>query len=451
MKIDIENGKRKTAPITPPIAMSIAGSDSGGCAGIQADLKTIESIGVFGTCAITSITAQNTSGVDSVMAIPVSEVEAQIKSILSDFKVNAAKTGMLANYEIIKMVARVSNDFDFPLVVDPVMISTSGDKLLEIGSEKAYKKLIKNSQMVTPNSDEAEVLSDIVIETTDDAIEAGKKILSMGTESVLVKGGHIPSTKVVDVFVTDKETIEIDHKWIDSDITHGSGCTLSSAIVANIANGNSIKESVLSSISFVERALRYPIDIGNGPGSIHHFATIRELADRHVTLESVRMIITEMSRMDMRSLVPEVGMNIVGATNYAERVEEMAGVEGRITKTSGGVNIGTDIRFGASSHVARFLRESREYHPRLRFAMNCKFNKEIESKIEKIGWETREYLREDQDEKNTMEWGARQVFTGENLPIKVIIDRGAMGKEPMLKLLFETPEEMLSSIEALLN
>jgi hydroxymethylpyrimidine/phosphomethylpyrimidine kinase len=451
------DGKRKIAPIYPPVVLSIAGSDSGGCAGIQADLKTMESLGVFGTCAITSITAQNTMGVDSFMAIPVAEIEAQIDSILSDFEVSSAKTGMLANAQNIEMIAERSKDFEFPLVVDPVMVATSGDALLESGSEGAYKKLIKNSQIVTPNADEAAVLASMEIENVSDSIDAGEKILKMGAENVLVKGGHIKGDTVIDVLVTGEENIQIEHKWIDSEITHGSGCALSSAIAANIAKGETIRDAVYESISFVERALRYPIDVGRGPGSIHHLVDIREKAERQATIKTVRAIVLELVQIGIRPLVPEVGMNIVGSTPYAESVEEMAGVEGRITKTSEGVNIGDGVAFGASDHVARFLKEAREYHPYLRFAMNCKFDEKIELGIRKIGWETKEYSRGDQEkavresEGKTMEWGAREVFSGHGPLITKIIDRGSEGKEPMLKLVFVDSKTLISNVKTLLR
>ena len=455
--MDKKSNKRKIAPIYPPVVLSIAGSDSGGGAGVQADLKTMESLGVFGTCAITSITAQNTRRVDSVMAIPVAEVGAQIDSILSDFEVSAAKTGMLANTQNIEMIARRSKSFEFPLIVDPVMVATSGDALLESGAEEAYKELIKNSQIVTPNADEAGVLAAMEIRNISDAIDAGEKILKMGTENVLVKGGHIKGDTVVDILVTKEGNIQIEHEWIDSDITHGSGCTLSSAITANVAKGETIEDAVCESIAFVERALRYPIDVGRGPGTIHHLVELREKGERQATIEAIRSIVSEMVRMEIRPLVPEVGMNIVGSTPYAESIEEMAGVEGRITKTSRGVNIGDGVVFGASSHVARFLKEAREYHPYLRFAMNCKFNEKIELGIEKIGWETKEYNRMDQEksirenEGNTMEWGAREVFSDQGPLVAKVIDRGADGKEPMLKLVFVDSETLISDVKILLK
>tara|TARA_A100001037_G_scaffold299113_1_gene324060 strand:+ start:5683 stop:7278 length:1596 start_codon:yes stop_codon:yes gene_type:complete len=449
--------KRKIAPIRPPVVLSIAGSDSGGGAGIQADLKTMESLGVFSTCAITAITAQNTVGVDSFMPIPVMEVKSQIDSVLSDFEIGAAKTGMLANIQNIEMIANLSEDFEFPLVVDPVMIATSGDRLLERGAEKAYEKLIKNSQIVTPNADEAEVLASMEIKNASDAIDAGDRILKMGTENVLIKGGHIEEKMVVDVLVTKKGNFQIEHNWIDSDITHGSGCTLSSAIAANLAKGETIENAVYQSISFIERALRYPIDVGKGPGTVHHLVEVREMAERQLVVQTIRSTILDLVQLGIRPLVPEVGMNIVGSTSYAESVEEMAGIEGRITKTSTGVSIGDGVVFGASSHVARFLKEAREYYPHLRFAMNCKFDEKIELAIKKIGWEMGEYNRMDQGkfiretEDNTMGWGARKIFGGSDSLVTRVIDRGANGKEPMLKLVFTDSKVLISEVEKLLK
>ncbi|ELY68031.1 bifunctional hydroxymethylpyrimidine kinase/phosphomethylpyrimidine kinase [Natrinema versiforme] len=446
---------RTPAPERRPVALTIAGSDSGGGAGIQADLATMAAHGVFGTSAITAVTAQNTRGVESSFVLPIEEVEAQFAAVTDDFAVGAAKTGMLATTEVIETVANRAREFDFPLVVDPVMVATSGDRLLEPEAERAYEDLLGAATLVTPNADEAEVLTDIAVTDEESARKAGEAILETGVDAVLVKGGHVPGERVQDVLVTDGTTRAFEHPRIDTDATHGSGCALAAAIAARLATGEPLETAVEGATDFLARAVRYYYDVGEGHGAVNHMAPLRNEAARELTAEEVQAVVDRFVDADAAALVPEVGMNVVGATPYAESVAETAAVEGRITRTLSGIQPNRGVRFGASSHVARFLLSAREFVPDLRFAVNCRFDADVEAALEALEWPVAEYDRGEQPdavadtEGSTMGWGARQAFADRDEPPAAVVDRGEVGKEALVKLVAEGPETLAERALAL--
>ncbi len=257
-------------PERPPIGLTIAGSDSGGGAGIQTDLATMAAHDVYGTSVLTAVTAQHTRGVESTHVLPLEEVQAQLEAVLSDFAVDAAKTGMLATTEIVRLVADRAPDFPFPLVVDPVMVATSGDRLLEPEAERAYEDLIGEATVVTPNADEAEVLTGEPVEDGASAREAGRRLCEMGADAALIKGGHVPGETVRDVLVTDGDVRVFEHPRVDTDATHGSGCTLAAAIASRLARGSDLPSAVAGGTDFLARAISHPYDVGNGPGAVNH-------------------------------------------------------------------------------------------------------------------------------------------------------------------------------------
>ena len=439
---------RLPAPDRRPVALTIAGSDSGGGAGIQADLKTMEAHGAFGTSVITSITAQNTRGVQRVFTLPIEEIEAQYDAVADDFDVRAAKTGMLAEAPTIERVTERMAGFDAPLVVDPVMVAASGDRLLEPAGEQAYGALIRESTLVTPNADEAAVLTGIEPVDVETAREAGEALVDDGATAALVKGGHVDGETVRDVLVTADGVAEFAHPRIDTEATHGSGCTLSSAIAAQLAGGAPLELAVERSVEFTARAVRYGLDVGEGPGSVHHLVGLRERAAREPTAEAVERVVRTFVDADVSRLVPEVGMNVVGATPYAETVAETAAVEGRITRTMSGVNPNRGVRFGASSHVARFLLSIRECDPSVRFAVDCRFDDEIEAALTALDGPVGEFDRAAEppevkaEEGSTMGWGAREAFEAVDGTPVAVIDRGEVGKEAIVKLLADDAETL---------
>ncbi|MFB9804817.1 bifunctional hydroxymethylpyrimidine kinase/phosphomethylpyrimidine kinase [Haladaptatus pallidirubidus] len=448
---------RIPAPVEPPVAVTIAGSDSGGGAGIQADLKTMEAHGVFGTSVVTSVTAQNTRGVEGAFTLPVEAIEEQCSAVLSDFDVRAVKTGMLAEAPVVRSVAEQVEKPEIPVVVDPVMVATSGDRLLDSDGEAAYEELIEHATLVTPNADEAAVLTGVKPEDDESANSAGEELLELGADAALVKGGHVPGEQVRDVLVSEDGVEIFAHDRIETDATHGSGCTLASAVAAGLAQGDALRESVAQATAFMERAVRYHLNVGKGPGSVHHLVELRNEAARDSTAETVERVVQSFVERDVSRLVPEVGMNVVGATPYAEAVGETAAVEGRITRTMSGVKPNRGVRFGASSHVARFLLSAREFDPDLRFAVNCRFDDDVESALATLSGEVAEFDRSAEPtdvkerEGSTMGWGARRAFESADETPVAIIDRGEVGKEAIVKLLAAETEELQRRTFAVLS
>ena len=259
-------------------AMTIAGSDSGGGAGIQADLKTFGAMGVFGTCAITTITAQNTVGVDSVLETPTSMIEAQIDAIVSDIGADAVKTGMLSSSEIIRCVAaRLEQHSLRPSVIDPVMVASTGFRLLRDDAVDAMRtELIPMATVVTPNSREAAVLTEREMNSVDDLKTAARILVDeMGASHAVVKGGHLdgPAT---DVLYDGSDFLLFTSERFDTPNTHGTGCTLASAIAAGLAKGLTVSVAVQQAKDFVTASIRTSFPVGRGHGPLNHFHELWE-------------------------------------------------------------------------------------------------------------------------------------------------------------------------------
>jgi hydroxymethylpyrimidine/phosphomethylpyrimidine kinase len=254
-------------------ALTIAGSDSGGGAGIQADLKTFAAHQVYGTCAITAVTAQNTLGVTMWRALETDLVTAQIEAVAGDIGADAVKVGMLATAAIVEAVAAAIAELDLPLVVvDPVMVAKGGDRLLEADAVAAIRtELLPRAHIVTPNLPEAEVLADMRIRSLDDMRKAGERILELGPRVVLVKGGHLDGPESVDLAVSAQEVLDIRRPRIETAHTHGTGCTLSSAIAANLALGHDDRQAITLAREYLDGALRHAPGIGRGHGPLQHF------------------------------------------------------------------------------------------------------------------------------------------------------------------------------------
>ena len=259
------------------IALTIAGSDSGGGAGIQADLKTFHQFGVFGTSVITALTAQNTRGVSAVHAVPVEIVQAQMDAVATDLPPRAVKTGMLATADLVRAVAQGIQRHQFPFyVLDPVMVATSGDRLLTVEAESMVAaELVPLAQLVTPNLDEAAILVKSKVRSPEDMERAGKALRSMGAGAALIKGGHAEGKNVVDVLVTAAGTRRFSHPRIATTSTHGTGCTLSAAVTAGLAVGRPLEQAVEDALDFVHRAIAAAPGLGSGHGPLNHFVAAR--------------------------------------------------------------------------------------------------------------------------------------------------------------------------------
>ncbi|MDO8679096.1 MAG: bifunctional hydroxymethylpyrimidine kinase/phosphomethylpyrimidine kinase [Acidobacteriota bacterium] len=256
-----------------PTALTIAGSDSGAGAGIQADLKTFAAHGVYGTSAITALTAQNTVGVSAIHVVPDDIVAAQIEAVVSDLGCDAVKTGMLANSTIVEAVAAAIESMELPnLVVDPVMVAKSGDHLLDDEAIHALRwTLLRLARVVTPNIPEAEVLAKMTVRTRDDMREAARRIAMLKPGAVVIKGGHLPGPEIVDVLLEHGEFTEFTGPRVEGPNTHGTGCTFAAAIAAQLAKGVTLKDAVRLAKEYVAGAMRPGIPLGKGNRPLDHF------------------------------------------------------------------------------------------------------------------------------------------------------------------------------------
>ena len=262
---------------TVPRAMTIAGSDSGGGAGIQADLKTFAALGVYGTSVLTAITSQNTLRVTDVMELPTSLIASQIDAVLSDIGTDAVKTGMLSSSAIIETVAEKIGEHGLRvLVVDPVMVAKGGDRLLQEEAVEALRNtLLPLAQVVTPNAPEAQVLTGREVRTLGDARDAARELVAMGARAAVVKGGHLegPAT---DILYDGKDFRLFTTQRIETTSVHGTGCTFASAIAAGLAKGLTVRDALAHAKSYVTAAIRQAFPMGQGHGPLNHFHMLWE-------------------------------------------------------------------------------------------------------------------------------------------------------------------------------
>jgi len=438
----------------PDIALTVAGSDSGGGAGIQADLKTMEALGVFGTSAITSLTAQNSTGVRGVEDVSPEFVAEQIDAVVKDFDVGAVKTGMLSNAETVSVVAEKIDEHDLRAVVDPVMIAQSGDRLLSEDAEEVVRdELLPHAALVTPNAPEAETLTGVGVKSPDEMEEAARALVEQGAEAALVTGGHIEGDRVVDVLADAEGTHRFEKPRVETGATHGTGCALSSAVAAELSKGASLDDAVGTAEAFLYRAVRFGVDAGRGAKSTHHLVGLRNEAARNDALDSVRGALGRFDETEgFAHLLPEVGMNIAVATPYALEGDEIAAVEGRVRRTRDGF-VSSCVRFGASGHVARYLlalREQLDDEPGA--ACNLRNDETVRGALSLTDLTTVEVDRDDQPdevregEEGSMEWSAgTAVRKADGFP-DAVVDAGALGKEPMVRLAARDAGELVEHV-----
>ena len=267
---------RASDPQELPYALTVASSDSGGGAGVQADLKTMTRLGVYGGSVVVAVTAQHTRGVRSTHVLPPAEIAAQFDAVTADFDVGAVKLGMLATADAVRTVDDCLADYDGPVVLDPVMVATSGDRLLDGDAVDAYTDLFARATLLTPNADETAELTGITPNSPEARERAATQFFDWGADAVLFKGGHVATdeSELRDVLVTPGSTTTVVGDRVATDATHGSGCTLSSAIAARLARGDDLEPAVERGIGFVRSAIERPAAVGAN-GSVNHLVERR--------------------------------------------------------------------------------------------------------------------------------------------------------------------------------
>ncbi len=423
-----------------PVAITIAGSDSGGGAGVQADLKTFAALGVHGTAAITSVTAQNTYSVRAVQDLTPEIVSEQIRAVAEDFGIDAGKTGMLHTEEIIKAVASEVSRYNFPLVVDPVMVAKLGAPLLKPEAIDSLKEhLLPLATVVTPNKFEAEKLSSVEIKSLKEAEVAAKRISKMGPKAVVVKGGHSEGTEVMDILYYKGKFWRFTSPRLDVKATHGTGCSFSAAIAAGLAKKMDVPEAVENAKNFVASSIKFGLKIGKGYGPVNPMAHLYREASKYevlLNLEKAKSLL-EM-HPEVAALVPEVGMNVAMAARYAEGIGDVAAIDGRIVRTSKGVKAAGNPKFGCSRHLAKYLVEIFNQDEDKRAAINLKFSEETLKILENRGLTISFYDRTKEPEEikrvegMTIPWGVKEAIKNVGKVPDVIYHSGDLGKEPMI-------------------
>lgn len=476
MADDVADSHWTTDPRNPPIALTVAGSDSGGGAGVQADLATMAARGVFGTSAVTALTAQNTTGVAGVHPVPPAFVADQLQAVREDFEVGATKTGMLGDRDMVERVASELAEADFPVVVDPVLVAEAGDRLLPQAAEEAVREsLLPVATLATPNVAELAALTGRAVdplrssEAVGSVVAAANELRSCGVDAVLVTGGHadwgadlgMDPDSVVDLLVTDDGVERFTHEWVADAPTHGSGCTLSAAITAELARGADLELAVRRGTDHVHRAVRHGRRLGTGTGPVNHAAPMQALASAPDVLCELRRLVRSLESTGPRlsRLVPEVGMNVALATPAATTPVDVAGVEGRLTRVAGGpdgspvVRATGGVAMGASSHVARFLLAVHAFDPTVTAASNVVASDRVVEALDARWGDDVVFVdrrEEPTDAAGTMDWVgtvACERCGGE--PPVAVVDEGAHGKEPMVRLLADSARTLRDRVVAL--
>jgi hydroxymethylpyrimidine kinase / phosphomethylpyrimidine kinase / thiamine-phosphate diphosphorylase len=441
------------------IALSIAGSDSGAGAGIQADLKTFSALGVYGCTAITAITAQNTKKVAEIFEVSPSMVEQQIRSIMTDMRPNAIKIGMVYSIPIIEAVYRsLEKKSKIPVVLDPILAAGTGAKLLRTEAYKSFiSNLIPSSTLITPNRMEAEKLADMTIKTENDANEAARKIKKLGAENVIVKGGHFGSAHVTDVLLDSKDNIiKFTNPRLEIKEVHGSGCNFSSAVTAYLARGMTLTEACKMANEYVHTAIRNAITIGSGLPIANPLSTIYRDASRYLTLAELQLAVEQVSMLDgFYRLIPETQTNFAYALLDAVDISDVAAVRGRIIKIENSAAPASYIKFGASSHVASAVLAYMSVNPDFRSAINIRFDERIvnvcKSLFSVASYDrTKEPKKIKRREGSSVAWGILAALSKNSLA-EVIYHRGDVGKEPMITLFGRNPAEIVERIKRILK
>jgi len=432
--------------------LTIAGSDSGGGAGIQTDLKTITVLGGYGMSVITALTAQNTVGVQAILELPLEFIEKQIDSVVEDIGVDAVKTGMLSSLEIVSLVAAKIKQYQIKrVIVDPVMVAKSGDSLLKEEAQKALRELlIPLAFVVTPNLPEASVLAGFEVNDLETMKEAARHIYNLGARNVLIKGGHLEG-EILDLLFDGNTFYEYPTPRIPTKNTHGTGCTFASALATELAKGGTVQTAVERAKSFMTTAIRFSLSLGRGHGPTNPYAIISREKERFQVLEDLKAALEKLQKNKIGNLIPEVHSNLGYALSFAEKFEDVAAFPGRITKLNDSIATFSGPEFGSSRHIASIILTLMKHNQNFRSVMNIRFSEKIIQTCKHVGLQVRSFDRADEptqikkQEGSSLEWGTQEVLKQDEIP-DIIFDRGDVGKEPMVRVIGKNPDEVVKKV-----
>jgi hydroxymethylpyrimidine/phosphomethylpyrimidine kinase len=431
--------------------LSIAGSDPSSGAGIQGDIKTYHTLGVYGLCVVTAITSQNTLKFSKVQEVCPDMIKSQIDSVLSDFEIDAIKIGMVYSSSIIRAIYSKIKKTKIPIILDPVFESTTGGILLQKDAFADFKKLlIPLANTITPNVLEAEKLANMRIRKRDDVRQALKKIHQIGAKNVIIKGGHLKGKMVTDFVLENSKFYELSGKRIPI-TSHGGGCGFSAALAVGLAKGMNLRNSVKFAKKFVEESIKKSQKVGKGVFIVKPESTDKtqvELAGAISAFSNIKNVYT---------LIPECQTNFVFSKSDPRSINDILGVSGRIVKAGKTVVVAGDLRYGGSRHVASAVLEVTKKFPKIRSALNIKYDqdtirKAIAKKLSVLSYDREmEPHKTKTKEGSTVSWGVRSAITNAKRSPDIIFHKGDMGKEPMILIFGTEPKNTLAKLHKIIR
>jgi hydroxymethylpyrimidine/phosphomethylpyrimidine kinase len=429
--------------------LSIGGSDPSSGAGIQSDVKTFASLHAYGLTTITAVTGQNTSKFGMIQPVSKKILKNQLDSIFSDFIINGIKIGMVYNSEIIETIYDVLKKLSIPIIIDPVIKSTTGGMLIQKSAVSDFKKyLLPIATVITPNKFEAEFLSKSKINSKNSLRKVGKIIQEMGCKSVVITGLELKKNRITDFVMTENQEF-IENKKIGV-INHGSGCNYSASMIFSLAQGKSILESAKFAQQFTIDSIRGAQKIGKG------LAITQKKSDpRYSELSNAIDKFIEIKNISQR--IPECQTNFVFSKKFPKSIKDVLGISGRIVKTGNSVTRVGSLEYGGSKHVATAILAMNKKFSHFRSAINLKLQKETITKLEKNGFTVKKYDRVKEPklvknkERSSIEWGIKNALKGSKEPPDVIYHKGDFGKEPMIIIFGTTPNSVIEKISKIFS
>ncbi len=438
-----------------PVALTVAGSDSSGGAGIQADLKSFAVVGVHGASVVTAVTAQNSRGVRSVNPLPAHEVGAQMDTVAQDMRPSFAKTGMLYDGKLVRMVAAKLNEHGIDYVVDPVLEATSGDSLAEVGmAENLVLELLPHATLVTPNVEEASlILRGRNIGNLKEMKMAAEDIREMGPKAVLLKGGHLDVTHgVVDVLCTARGTFQEFRHTRQPGAFHGTGCALSALITGYMAKGEPLQRAVARGERVLQTMMASAYSAGGGARFLDHMAPVKMAALRWEVARQVRLAARQLEQMLTDEWLPEIGTNIVYALPNASNADDVAALSGRIHRVCKHARVLGHVNFGASRYMATVVLAAMRADPEMRAAVNIKRTEDHLRRAREAGLVVASFERdaEPADAPKDVEWGTLEAIRGTGAVPDVIEDAGGMRMEAVMRVLGRNPAELVDKVRRIM-
>ena len=431
--------------------LSIAGSDPSSGAGIQSDVKTFTSLGTYACTVITSITSQNTTKFGYVEPISSKMIKNQIDSIFSDFKIDAIKIGMVYNSSTIKAIYSKLSKIRIPIILDPVLKSTTGGILLKKDAFEDYKKfLLPISLIITPNQFEASILSGVKIKNKQDLYKSAQIIKKFGVKNVIITGTNFKKNTMSDYVLEGDKIYSVSGKMLKQ-INHGGGCNFSAALTVAIASGNTLSSAVKFAKKYTFNSIKNSKKIGNGIPITHSTSKSDE------NMKILENAINDFKNLKkIYSVIPECQTNFVYSKKKIRSSKDVLGISGRIVKSGKDIVVAGVLQYGGSKHVSSALIEINKKFPDIRSAVNIKYNSDLIKNSRKKSLIVQSYNRNQEPSKvkrkenSSISWGIKQAIKNSSNPPDIIYHKGDFGKEPMIMIFGKDPSEVVKKVAKIL-